>query len=147
MWFALSMYIEKWRAVETFPTVEGGEGRGLEGVQSRLSRAWKGRYHSRAVLFKGTLSRVDMRRSVNPRRLKKFSLRDKYVNGFSTTLSCIPLCHHTLFPVPSFSFLAVSGVYLSTPYWKCECSTWKHQAEFSSFGSDARACQPVTVSL
>ena len=54
--------------------------------------------------LKGTLSRVDMRRSVHPRRLKKFSLRDKYVYGFSTTLSCIPLCHHTFFSVPSCSF-------------------------------------------
>ena len=35
--------------------------------------------------------------------LKKFSLRDKYVYGFSTTLSCIPLCHHTFFSVPSCS--------------------------------------------
>ena len=35
--------IEQCTAVKTFPTVEG---RGLEGVQSNLSRAWKGCYHS-----------------------------------------------------------------------------------------------------
>ena len=56
------------------------------------------------IIFKGTLSRVDVRRSVHPRGLKKFSLQDKYVYGFSTSLSYIPLCHHTFFSVPSCSF-------------------------------------------
>ena len=46
-----------------------------------------------------------MRRRVNPRRLKKkFSIRNKYVYGFSTTLSCIPLCYHISFSVLSCFF-------------------------------------------
>ena len=45
-----------------------------------------------------------MHRNVHPRRLPKIFLRDKYVYDFSTTLSSIPLCHHTFFSVPSCSF-------------------------------------------
>ena len=86
--------------------------------------------------IKGTLSRVDMRRSIHPCKLKKFSLQDKYVYGFSTTLSCnsslpsyFPFCpscsfSHCVPSPPVDAILKVQVFKLKTSGWFFQVLHW-----------------------
>ena len=80
--------------------------------------------------------------------LKKISFWDKYVYDLPTTLSCIPLCHHTFFSLPSCSFFPPYPEFTSRRHVENASVQLENiRLTFSSFGSDARACQPVTVFL
>ena len=101
-----------------------------------------------ALLYvKGKLSQVDMRRSIHPRRLKKMlssSLIHLWLFDHAFLNSSLPsycLIHPELLlfpPCPKFT----SGRHVESGSVQLE----NIKLTFSTFGSDTRTCQPVTVS-
>ena len=83
--------------------------------------------------LKGHCHRLTCAEAFTLADLKNFSLWDKYVYGFLAMFSCIPLCHHTFFSVPSCCFSHRVWSTLVDAILKMQALTWKHQTNFFKF--------------
>ena len=97
---------------------------------------------------KGALSRVDMRRSVNLRRLKKNSLFEiNTFMAFRPRFFVFPSAIIFFFRPELLLFLPCPEHTSRRPIESASVQLENIRLIFSSFGSDARACQPLTVYL